>query len=454
MSVPKRVPWATLAELDELCAWIYSDDTDTARKQMAKNRLCAWQVNTPLPHALESVLCFLNAMLLDSNNASASTLCQTYALAVIRFVNGLVDPLQQGVFARPIYSLAAQIGLPAWIVELRHRSTHEDLPSLEVLREATHQSMQWLLNRYFLPTLSPPSTTALESIEIPSLDPLLSEYKSLMKTCLRDASLQGRIKADVEKLLKSFSAWIADVSTLYAVDLSIQSSGSDVSTQKLKVATQKFCERLCERNGLVPLSKSKRAPSSQPLVHPPNRDIWAPLIQQFDQQNEYFLEELLAHMLIIVNDSATAESDPTYSTTIAAWVLWVVDTLGDESLRRDCIRSLLNSAGPAGGNPITRNLVNSLALPDETLQSLVAGLLATIKPKPQASWQAESMKELEARQLQLKQALLSKTEPQTTPNSSHPPVAPSDQSNQLPSGWYQIPQSSWVPCPIGVPITM
>ena len=57
---------------------------------------------------------------------------------MIRFVNGLVDPLQQGVFARPIYVLAAQIGLPAWIVELRHRSTHEDLPSLEVLREATH----------------------------------------------------------------------------------------------------------------------------------------------------------------------------------------------------------------------------------------------------------------------------------------------------------------------------
>lgn len=274
-----------------------------------------------------------------------------------------------------------------------------------------------------------------------------------MKTCLRDASLQGRTKADVERLLKGFSAWIADVSTLYAVDLSIQNSDNG-NTQKLKFATQKFCERLCERNGLVPLSKSKRAPSSQPLVYPPNQEIWAPLILHFDQHNEYFLEELLSHMLIIVNDDTAAESDPTFLTTIATWVLWIVDTLGDETLRRDCIRSLLNSAGPAGGNPITRNLVNSLALPDEALQSLVAGLLAPIKPKPQASWQAGSMKELEARQLQLKQALLSETPPQSTLNSSHLPATPSDQSGQLPPGWYQIPQSSWVPCPIGVPITM
>jgi ribosomal biogenesis protein LAS1 len=210
-------------------------------------------------------------MLLDSTNTSTSTLCQVYALALIRFVNGLVDPLQQGVFAKPIYSLAAQIGLPAWIVELRHQSTHEDLPSLEVLRDATHQvslylrlpfprnlhiqSMQWLLNRYFSPTLSFISTATLESMDIPSLDPLLTEYKSLMKTCLRDASLQGRTKADVERLLKGFSTWITDVSTRYAVDLSIQSSESNITAQKGRFATQKFCEQLCERNGLVPLSK-------------------------------------------------------------------------------------------------------------------------------------------------------------------------------------------------------
>lgn len=78
----------------------------------------------------------------DSNSTSHSstlTLRQSYSLALIRLVNGLVDPLQQGAFARPIASIAAQIGLPLWLVELRHASTHEELPSLELLREGSRE---------------------------------------------------------------------------------------------------------------------------------------------------------------------------------------------------------------------------------------------------------------------------------------------------------------------------
>lgn len=115
--------------------------------------------------------------------------------------------------------------------------------------------MNWLLNRYFLPTLSPPTSTSYESIELPPLDPLLTQYKSLMKAGLRDASLQGRNKADVDRLLRGFSGWIADVSALYAADLSAQGSDSSSLSQKLKLATQRFCESLCGRGGLVPVSK-------------------------------------------------------------------------------------------------------------------------------------------------------------------------------------------------------
>jgi ribosomal biogenesis protein LAS1 len=49
-------------------------------------------------------------------------------------VNGIVDPLQVGAFARSIASIASQLGLPLWLVELRHAGTHEDLPSLDLLR--------------------------------------------------------------------------------------------------------------------------------------------------------------------------------------------------------------------------------------------------------------------------------------------------------------------------------
>lgn len=70
---------------------------------------------------------------------TALGLRQTYATAIIRMVNGLVDPLQSGAYARSIAAIAAQLGLPSWLVELRHAATHEDLPSLELLREASRE---------------------------------------------------------------------------------------------------------------------------------------------------------------------------------------------------------------------------------------------------------------------------------------------------------------------------
>jgi ribosomal biogenesis protein LAS1 len=101
---------------------------------------------TPLPHALESLLSILVAVRQDTafdtgNPTWTSTLSlrQSHATALIRLVNGLVDPLQAGAYARSILSIAAQIGFPAWLVELRHAATHEDLPSLELLRDGAKE---------------------------------------------------------------------------------------------------------------------------------------------------------------------------------------------------------------------------------------------------------------------------------------------------------------------------
>lgn len=109
-------------------------------------KLCAWKANTTLSHALEVTISLLAVTLEDatlsttpSTSVSALGLRQAYALAIVRLVNSLVDPLQQGAYARPVVAIAAQIGLPAWFVELRHQATHDDLPSLPVLREAARE---------------------------------------------------------------------------------------------------------------------------------------------------------------------------------------------------------------------------------------------------------------------------------------------------------------------------
>lgn len=94
-----------------------------------------------LPHAIESTLAILVVIIQDQKQSYSSSLAlrQSYATAIIRLVNGLVDPLQVGTYARSIISIAQQLGLPGWLVELRHAATHEDLPSLDLLREASRQ---------------------------------------------------------------------------------------------------------------------------------------------------------------------------------------------------------------------------------------------------------------------------------------------------------------------------
>ena len=77
-----------------------------------------------------------------------------YSMVIVRTVNGLTDCNQEGVYANSVISVAERIGLPAWIVELRHESTHNQLPSISVLRSAAHYLMGWFRTYYWDPQLN------------------------------------------------------------------------------------------------------------------------------------------------------------------------------------------------------------------------------------------------------------------------------------------------------------
>jgi len=114
-------------------------------------QMAAWKAITTLPHAIDSTLAILVVIVQDAQQQACTnylSLRQSYATSILRLVNGLVDPLQVGTYARPIASIAKQLGLPAWLVELRHAATHEDLPSLDLLREAAHQVCQRSLPQF------------------------------------------------------------------------------------------------------------------------------------------------------------------------------------------------------------------------------------------------------------------------------------------------------------------
>jgi len=71
-------------------------------------------------------------------------------LALIRFVNSLLDPLQKRDKSLPLSVLAVDAGLPTVFVEIRHWGTHENnLPSVEVLKDMGIRALEWLYRNFW-----------------------------------------------------------------------------------------------------------------------------------------------------------------------------------------------------------------------------------------------------------------------------------------------------------------
>lgn len=74
------------------------------------------------------------------------------------------------------------------------------------------QALDWLYSHYWLPSLSPTSTVPL--LPLDALRPLLSTYKSLTKTSLRDASKTNKLKPELLKAYRGIEGWVLEAESL------------------------------------------------------------------------------------------------------------------------------------------------------------------------------------------------------------------------------------------------
>lgn len=178
----KVVPWTCFEEWSYVMTCLYSEDDKEVRRGYEMVRLWAWRGR--IPTAVEatgnlSILRLdLNARLgsffsTDTdecdddrhNTDDLHTLQLASTMALVRFVNEMVDPGQKGSYALPITRLAEQIGLPRNLVDLRHSGTHDELPSLGVIQLALDQSLTWLRHNYWEPGLTWRSNFAIKCSE-------------------------------------------------------------------------------------------------------------------------------------------------------------------------------------------------------------------------------------------------------------------------------------------------
>jgi len=134
------------------------DNIDFIRRR-ALARIAAWRARGDLPIAIDVTAQLLEIFMHDTPYGAApgsmyrshEELSLLYAATLIRCVNGLVDASQKGAYAMSVSSLALRIGIPLWIVDIRHESAHTKLPSLPTLRLASRTMLTWLENRYWQP---------------------------------------------------------------------------------------------------------------------------------------------------------------------------------------------------------------------------------------------------------------------------------------------------------------
>ncbi|KAF5025906.1 hypothetical protein F66182_2025 [Fusarium sp. NRRL 66182] len=144
-----------LENKEQICQVVDNKETRT-RQHQAVARVSMWMQRGNCPHMVESTALLMAAMLSDREAAagenaasSAYAIRAAYSAAFSRFVTGLLDGHQDKLRKQSMYSIAKTIGLPATFVELRHQSTHEQLPSLAKLRTAAKKALLWIWDYYW-----------------------------------------------------------------------------------------------------------------------------------------------------------------------------------------------------------------------------------------------------------------------------------------------------------------
>lgn len=185
--VTRITPWRDQEEWLLVKASFYpSDRLSDDSQRFAVDRVKAWSARGRVPHAVVSTSMLTTAMIRD-RTLTLSTLesRMMLSMAIVRFVNGLLDPAQRAAFAISMNALAKTIGLPESFVEIRHSATHDALPALPALRSALLQALDWLWQNYWNLSPQPPRQHAKvqDHTEVSAkLDMLLRSWRKIRKS--------------------------------------------------------------------------------------------------------------------------------------------------------------------------------------------------------------------------------------------------------------------------------
>lgn len=234
--------------------------------------LCrAYEVRGVLPASIHLTALLISAVHMDVPMNDMFAIRQTYAMALIRFVNEILDAAQLGRNAIPLHALAREMDLPNSFVELRHAATHEDLPSAPLLREMAHRAVHWLWIKYWALNDAPqePSTLINNNSDV------------------GDEAPQDRIKETLREWRRSRRPDPENPELTYKEIQLVETLKRD-----LLIDQTAFFEVLFHRNILVPAGSGEVSKKGSPSVI-----LWGPLFSKLGEDYLVSLAEKIATAL-------------------------------------------------------------------------------------------------------------------------------------------------------------
>ncbi|CAA16919.1 Pre-rRNA-processing protein las1 [Schizosaccharomyces pombe] len=292
----KVVPWRLKEDFLYLMSCFYNEGQEGIPDLAALFRgveiIQAWSTRGRIPHSVESTSQLVSSLI--SNDRSQKL---ALAVSISRFVSGLLDPIQQSQYAIPMAVLAKSIDLPTYFVELRHAITHEELPSLPVLRQAAQRALSWLYDHYWNPAATAESedtydyteTNELHKFEIKrKVKDLLKQWRSWRKV---NVSANMFLPVEEHDYIQQFEALVQELVTtanlrLPYIPASFVDDEKDldfaIETTNLDIVVSCFLEKRV----LIP---SRTMPIS---FFPKLKNVWLPLLQSIASKHSFFLPAL------------------------------------------------------------------------------------------------------------------------------------------------------------------
>ncbi|KAK6905644.1 hypothetical protein I203_106474 [Kwoniella mangroviensis CBS 8507] len=491
MKAPKRTPWSSRSELEELYEMLFAPDADVHSRRRGLARMSIYISSPSCPtfiHLLHSLVSVELLPYPPKGVEESQRSRMMIGMAIVRFINGLVDPLQNGPYARPISHLASSLSIPPSLIALRHRATHEDLPPLALLHQSLLSCISYLHYYSFLPLLSSSSTSA-------SLPPGVLE----------------RMKEDERRVEGLIRRWKKVIKFRLREKEVREQDQSALELNKIKGSLQNhhlglIVNVLIGEVGLVPSSVQKRAPLTSTIPTTPSLKIWLPLLQHLQQTSHSDLPSQLSSRILDillnpesqsqiqvngysghgsaedVNTKEKLNDQRSFRWNLAIWLIWLWknEEEGEETLRlmeeekMEVLKKVLASMLELHDDEVVRRLFKVLSadgnhsningmdgfLPeiemeeeDEGLKGLEIGMdLDNDNPSvddANLERMEERLKEFETI-IEKRRRTAASTVTRPDVNISMTDKDSATPLSTLPAGWRKLSYEEWKPCPIGL----